>query len=39
MKITAIDPTWAEKLDRWLAEFGIPKPQDSPRWWAVACYG
>jgi hypothetical protein len=34
-----VDPTWAGKLDRFMAEFGIEKPHESPRWWLVSYWG
>ena len=34
-----VDPVWRERLDRWLAEFNVPAPQDAPRWWVVASLG
>jgi hypothetical protein len=35
----AVDPTWAAKLDRFLAEFGIEKPHPEPKWWLVSYWG
>jgi hypothetical protein len=32
-------PDWAAKLDRFLAEFGIEKPHEQPRWWLVSYWG
>jgi hypothetical protein len=32
-------PEWTAMLDRWLAELGIEKPQDRPRWWLVSWWG
>jgi hypothetical protein len=26
-------------LDRFMAEFGIEKPHESPRWWLVSSWG
>jgi hypothetical protein len=34
-----VDPTWDAKLDRFMAEFGIEKPHDKPRWWLVSYWG
>jgi hypothetical protein len=33
------DPEWAAKLDRFLAEFGIERPQPAPGWWLVSYWG
>jgi hypothetical protein len=33
------DPDWRDRLDKWLAEFGISPPQPHPQWWIVAEYG
>jgi hypothetical protein len=35
----AVDPDWRDRLDKWLAEFGIAAPQPEPKWWMVAHYG
>ncbi len=32
-------PGWDEKLDRFLAEFNIEKPNEKPRWWLVSYWG
>jgi hypothetical protein len=34
-----VDPDWRDRLDKWLAEFGIEAPQPEPQWWIVAEYG
>ena len=33
------DPAWPGKLDRFLNEFGITKPQPEPGWWLVSIWG
>jgi hypothetical protein len=34
-----VNPDWRDRLDKWLAEFGIEAPQPEPQWWIVAEYG
>lgn len=30
---------WTQKLDRFIAEFGIEKPHPAPKWWMVSYWG
>lgn len=32
----AIQPEWKDKLDRFMKELGIEKPQPEPQWWLVS---
>ncbi len=38
-EMLGVDPDWRDRLDKWLAEFGIEAPQPEPGWWLVAEYG
>lgn len=31
-----VKPGWREKLDGWLAEMGVERPQAEPKWWLVS---
>lgn len=32
----AAAPDWDARLDRWLSEMGVEKPNPAPRWWLVS---
>ena len=35
----AVGADWDAKLNRWMAEMGIKKPHESPKWWLVSYWG
>jgi hypothetical protein len=41
LKRFVIDVEWDEKLERFLTELGIEKPegQDKPKWWVATYWG
>jgi hypothetical protein len=39
LPLTPVCPDWDEKLEKFLAELGIVRPQERPRWWLVNYQG